>query len=85
MATWPASARSATLEAPVDPAALVPAGGGAFRYQGSLTTPPCSEIVSWVVLMEPVAASAAQIARFAELFPGNARPVQPLRRRFVLY
>jgi carbonic anhydrase len=41
--------------------------------------------VSWVVMMEPVPASAAQIARFAEPFPNNARPVQPLRRRFVLY
>lgn len=87
-ALWPAIPEAhgaGKLDSPVDPAALVPVGGGAFRYQGSLTTPPCSEIVSWVVLMEPVSASAAQIARFAELFPGNARPVQPLRRRFVLY
>lgn len=63
---------------------LLPATTGAYRYEGSLTTPPCSEIVNWVVLREPIAASPAQIAVFAKLFPDNARPVQPLNRRFIL-
>jgi len=67
----------------VDPAALVP-GGKLWRYAGSLTTPPCTEIVQWAVFQTPVTASTDQIATFAALFPDNARPVQPLGRRFLL-
>lgn len=67
----------------VDPAALVP-GGKVWRYAGSLTTPPCTEIVQWVVFQEPITASAEQIATFAALFSNNARPIQPLGRRFLL-
>ncbi len=63
---------------------LLPASGGHYRYAGSLTTPPCSEIVSWVVYAAPVEVSARQVAAFAALFPGNARPLQPLGRRFLL-
>lgn len=55
-----------------------------YRYQGSLTTPPCSETVTWTVLKEPLQISADQVARFAKLFPMNARPVAPLNRRFLL-
>lgn len=68
----------------VDPAALLPSGRGYFRYMGSLTTPPCSEGLTWTVLKEPVEASTDQIRRFASLFANNARPVQPLNRRFLL-
>lgn len=68
----------------VNAANLLPRSTAAFRYAGSLTTPPCSEIVAWTVFKEPVSASAGQIAAFAELFPGNFRPVQPLNRRFIL-
>ena len=67
----------------VDPAALLP-GGKVFRYAGSLTTPPCTESVQWVVYETPATASDEQFARFAALFPNNARPVQPLGRRFLL-
>ncbi|HVI50756.1 MAG TPA: carbonic anhydrase family protein [Candidatus Sulfotelmatobacter sp.] len=66
------------------PSALIPADSATYRYAGSLTTPPCSEIVSWVVYRKPVTASAEQIAKFAKLFPNNARPVQPLNRRKLL-
>ncbi|MEO0034148.1 MAG: carbonic anhydrase [Pseudomonadota bacterium] len=68
----------------VDPSRLLPAGRDYFRYEGSLTTPPCSEVVHWVVFKQPVTVSAAQIDRFAKLFPHNARPVQPSNRRFLL-
>ncbi len=67
----------------VDPAALVPEGP-VWRYAGSLTTPPCTEIVQWAVFQTPITASAEQIATFATLFANNARPVQPLGRRFLL-
>ncbi len=71
-------------EAKIDPAGLLPANRVGFAYEGSLTTPPCSEIVSWRVLATPITASAAQIAFFADPRPGNARPLQALARRFVL-
>ncbi|WP_374652423.1 carbonic anhydrase [Dongia sp.] len=63
---------------------LLPVGRGFFRYQGSLTTPPCSEGVLWTVFKDPIEASTAQIGQFAALFPNNARPVQSLHRRFLL-
>lgn len=68
----------------LNPSALLPAKRGYFRYEGSLTTPPCSEVVHWVNLKQPITVSDAQIDRFAKLFPMNARPVQPLNRRFIL-
>ncbi|MGB3299498.1 MAG: carbonic anhydrase [Phormidesmis sp.] len=70
--------------AQVDITKLLPSNRSLFRYFGSLTTPPCSEIVKWVVFKEPISVSAAQIAKFKEIFPLNARPVQPLERRFIL-
>ncbi|WP_420439557.1 carbonic anhydrase [Candidatus Palauibacter sp.] len=67
----------------LDPGALLPEGRGYFRYQGSLTTPPCSEVVSWVVMTESISVSQAQIDAFAALYPMNARPVQPLNGREI--
>lgn len=72
------------LAADIDPAALLPADRHFFRYVGSLTTPPCSEGVTWTVYKSPVEMSPAQIRQFAALFPMNARPAQPLNRRFLL-
>ncbi|WP_417482065.1 carbonic anhydrase [Maricaulis sp.] len=63
---------------------FLPADREAFRYQGSLTTPPCSEIVSWTVFTAPVSASPEQIDTFESRHPDSFRPVQPLNRRFVL-
>ena len=68
----------------IDPAALLPVDRKYFRYKGSLTTPPCSEGVLWTVFRDPIEASSDQIRQFAELFPVNARPVQPLNSRFLL-
>ena len=67
----------------LDPGTLLPEGRGYFRYQGSLTTPPCSEVVSWVVMTESISVSQAQVDAFAALYPMNARPVQPLNGRDV--
>lgn len=77
--------RDATMDGPmIDPAGLLPRQRSFDRYEGSLTTPPCSESVDWVVLSQPVQASTAQIDQFAGIFPFNARPVQDLNRRFLL-
>ena len=65
-------------------AALLPAQRDYYRYDGSLTTPPCSEGVRWLVLKQPVTASAAQIAHLvAVLGHPNNRPIQPLGARVV--
>jgi carbonic anhydrase len=68
---------------------LLPAATASFRYQGSLTTPPCSEGLAWSVLATPITMSPQQIGQFKSLFSGtefpdgNARPVQPLQGRVV--
>ena len=85
---WPAipdTGHAQAVETPVDPHLLMPASGEFYRYAGSLTTPPCSEIATWTVMVEPVTASEGQIAAFADLYPGNYRPAQPVGRRYVLH
>jgi carbonic anhydrase len=68
----------------IDPNALLPAKRSYYRFEGSLTTPPCSETVDWLLLTEPIQVAEADINSFAALFKHNARPVQKLDRRFVL-
>lgn len=67
-----------------NPADLLPAQHGYYHYQGSLTTPPCSEGVAWYVLRTPVEASRAQIGMLHKLYTHNARPVQALNGREVI-
>jgi carbonic anhydrase len=67
----------------IDPASILPAQHGYYEFEGSLTTPPCSEGVRWLVLKQPVTLSQAQLDAFRKLFPRNARPVQPLNGRVV--
>jgi carbonic anhydrase len=74
---------SAPAGVSISAADLLPAQRGYYTFTGSLTTPPCSENVTWFVLKTPVAASAAQVERFGKLYPHNARPVQPLNERVV--
>ncbi len=62
---------------------LLPNTRNYFRYDGSLTTPPCSEGVKWHVLTAPVEISADQLTAFQEMFPVNARPIQPLNDRVI--
>jgi carbonic anhydrase len=73
----------AALDGGFDTAALLPARQGYWAFEGSLTTPPCSEGVKWQVLRQPVEVSKAQLAAFRKLYPMNARPVQPLNGRVV--
>ncbi len=63
-------------DAKVDMPRLIPLDGTVYHYQGSLTTPPCSEGVEWFVLSQPMELSKAQITKFKVLYPGNNRPVQ---------
>jgi carbonic anhydrase len=50
---------------------------------GSLTTPPCTEGVLWIVMQQPIQVSPQQLAIFARLHPMNARPIQPLNNRVI--
>jgi len=63
---------------------LVPAGTSFYRYSGSLTTPPCSEGVRWMVAQDSSSVSAGQVDEFGTLVGPNNRPVQPLNAREVL-
>jgi carbonic anhydrase len=67
----------------VDASLLLPSARGYYTFEGSLTTPPCSESVTWIVLKQPVQVSAAEVAQFAKLYPNDARPAQPLHGRVV--
>ena len=67
----------------VDAAALLPERRTSWRYVGSLTTPPCTEGVAWIVMTDPVALSSEQIEAFRAIFPDNARPMQALNGRVL--
>jgi carbonic anhydrase len=67
----------------IDLAHLLPEDRRYYTYMGSLTTPPCTEGVLWVVMKQPIQASAAQIDLFARLYPYNARPVQASSGRMI--
>ena len=71
-------------DAAIDPNGLLPSGRGYYRYSGSLTTPPCSETVNWLLLTDPIQVADADIAAFGGLYAMNARPAQKSNRRFVL-
>jgi carbonic anhydrase len=62
---------------------LLPKDPRYFTYMGSLTTPPCSEGVLWMVMQQPVSVSAEQIDVFARLYPMNARPLQQASGRLI--
>ena len=67
----------------INAADLLPADQNYYSFNGSLTTPPCSEGVKWFVIKTPIEMSAAQIAAFAKLYPMNARPIQPANGREI--
>ena len=67
----------------IDLMSLLPEDKDSFYYIGSLTTPPCSEAVKWVVLEESIEMSKEQIDKFRKIFPDNHRPVQSLNEREV--
>ena len=68
----------------IELAKFLPRNMTTVQYAGSLTTPPCGEVVNWVVFRDHIEASKTQIEQFAKLYPMNARPVQPRFRRAVL-
>ena len=68
---------------PLDLLQLLPEDRRYVTYMGSLTTPPCSEGVLWMVMKQPVQLSHQQIAIFSRLYPMNARPIQSDHARLI--
>ncbi|WP_280399898.1 carbonic anhydrase [Nocardia carnea] len=79
----PATSGSTARIGPVDLRTLLPANHTQFRYTGSLTTPPCTEGVSWTVLRTPLPVARPDLDRYRSLFHHTNRPVQPLNGRQV--
>ncbi len=70
------------VDEPFDPSSLLPETHDVLRYDGSLTTPPCSEGVSWNVMVEPITMSKAQIESLkTHLHEPNSRPLQEANGR----
>lgn len=67
----------------LNPAELLPLNTHHYAYEGSLTTPPCTEGVVWIVLKQTVSVSTAQANRFRSLIGSDARPVQALNQREI--
>ncbi len=67
----------------IDTGALLPTQYQYFSYDGSFTTPPCTEQVKWFVLQTPISLSKQQIDRFRAVVDGNNRPVQKLNGREI--
>ena len=85
MATMPPQEGAPVQADPkIEPVRLLPSQRAYFHYEGSLTTPPCSETVEWIVLAHPIEVDQADIVRFGKLYPMNARPLQKRDRRFIL-
>ena len=68
----------------VNPADLLPGTDRFLRYDGSLTTPPCTEGVRWLLASELLPVDREAIGWLKEILAGNARPVQPQGARSVV-
>ena len=67
----------------LNPTELLPDNKTFVNYSGSLTTPPCSEQVSWNLLLEPIELSAEQVKTFGSIYSYNARPIQDTNGRML--
>lgn len=74
---------NAMNDATINAADLLPASHAYYNYSGSLTTPPCSEGVNWMVMKDAVNASETQVNKFYGVFNKSVRPTQPLHGREV--
>ena len=83
-AAFPAEEGAEVAVGTVDPRGLLPERLGYWFYEGSLTTPPCTENVDWMLAEAPLEVAASDIQRFSKLFPSNARPAMPAHRRLIL-
>jgi carbonic anhydrase len=68
----------------VNALSLLPKKKDYYTYVGSLTEPPCTEGITWIVLKNPTQVSGDSIARFGRIYPMNARPIQPTNDRDIV-
>lgn len=81
--TIPPQGEMITTERLADIQRVIPLASPRYRYSGSLTTPPCTEGVDWVVMQEPQLVGSAALEAFADRYAPNNRRVQPLNDRQV--
>jgi carbonic anhydrase len=67
----------------IDPGQLLPEKRGYYTYLGSLTRPPCTDGVLWLVLKNAMQLSKEQLAAFATIYKNNARPLQAVNSRVI--
>ena len=84
MASAPKKEGRQNAPALIDPNLFLPSDRRFFRYEGSLTIPPCSETVNWNVFRQEIEVAQTDIDAFRALYKMNARPLQPVNRRFLL-
>lgn len=70
--------------APINASAFLPRRLGYYTFDGSLTTPPCTEGITWFVLKTPEDISSDEVAAFAKVYPRDARPIQATEGRTIL-
>ena len=87
-AAWnqmPKAEGKSTLLTKISASGLLPKSRDYYRYNGSLTTPPCTEGVRWIVMKKPMTVSKEQLKAFQEILGfSNNRPIQPANARPIL-
>ncbi|ACT48273.1 carbonic anhydrase [Methylotenera mobilis JLW8] len=78
------SNNAVTLKSRLLASELMPSNQDYYRFSGSLTTPPCTEGVRWILIKTPMTASKEQIEALSALTQNNNRPVQPLNGRLIV-
>lgn len=81
LASVPAKGQTVTVGQAISANELLPTNMGHYAYTGSLTTPPCTEGVEWLIMAETDTVSAGQVAQFAAINGPNFRPIQGLDGR----
>ncbi len=84
LASFPEGKGSYKSDETIELRKLLPENLAYYHYDGSLTTPPCSEIVDWYVLKTPLTASQEQLHKMLNIMHKNNRPLQPLNGRKIL-
>ena len=86
-ALWPSlpqkTGEKAKIDDMMDPGGFLPADRGYWTYVGSLTAPPCTEGVRWLVFEDVLSLSRSQVRAFTTIFPLNSRPLQDLHGRRI--
>ncbi len=80
---FPKKNRKFDTDETIDLMHLLPSNKSYYSYKGSLTTPPCSEVVNWYVMKTPMTASKEQLDQFSKILNSNYRPIQALNNRKV--